>query len=87
MAGISQLGFGQRTPLATGSDSTIAPPAARASLHFLKIVVLVHAYVGGLAHLEARFTMHGRTDSDRAVVTLDVEQCDDRGSWGFRDQQ
>ena len=31
--------------------------------------------------------MHGRTDSDRAVVTLDVEECDDRGSWGLRDQQ
>ena len=31
--------------------------------------------------------MHGRTDRDRAVVTLDVEECDDRGSWGFRDQQ
>ncbi len=42
---------------------------------------------GGLANLEARFTMDGRTDSDRAVVTLDVEECDDRGSWGFRDQQ
>ena len=42
---------------------------------------------GGLANLEACFTMHGRTDSDRAVVTLDVEECDDRGSWGFRDQQ
>ena len=42
---------------------------------------------GGLANLEACFTVHGRTDSDRAVVTLDVEECDDRGSWGFRDQQ
>ncbi len=42
---------------------------------------------GGLANLEARFTTHGRTDSDRAVVTLGVEGCGDRGSWGFRDQQ
>ena len=42
---------------------------------------------GGLANLEARFTMHGRTDSDWAVVTLDVEECNDRGSWGLRDQQ
>ena len=42
---------------------------------------------GGLANLEARFTTHGRTDSDRTVVTLDVEECGDRGSWGFRDQQ
>jgi hypothetical protein len=46
-SGISQLDFGQRTPLATGSDYTIAPPAATASLHFLKIVVLVHAHVWG----------------------------------------
>ncbi len=37
---------------------------------------------GGLANLEARFAMHGRTDSDRAVVTLDVEECDDRDHGG-----
>jgi hypothetical protein len=29
MTGISQLDFGQRTPLATGSDYTIAPPQQR----------------------------------------------------------
>ena len=46
LAGISQLDFGQRTPLASGSQFTFwPPPAATASLHFLKIVVLVHAHV------------------------------------------
>ena len=32
---------------------------------------------GGSTNLVARFTMHGRTDSDRAVVTLDVGECND----------
>ena len=47
LAGISQLDFGQRAPLATGSDSTICPPTTRSFLHFLKIVVLVHAHIWG----------------------------------------
>ena len=33
LAWISQLDFGQRTPLATGSDYTIAPPRSKAIRH------------------------------------------------------
>ena len=37
---------------------------------------------GDVANLGARFTVHGRTDSYRAVVTLDVQECDDRDHGG-----